>query len=217
MANVYLTLTEMKVALPNLTKTLEDGSQDALLTAIISRASRCIDLATFREPGAYYVGSDQSLFYNGPLVTAVDPSKIYINDILSVTTVETSANGDPTGFDTIDPDTYYLFPNNASFLGIPYQGIGLYTAFGVGGSWPTAVRSIQITGRFGYSTTTPDIVKAAMIIQVGRWFKRAQLAYQDKVAFTDNASQFAYMNAVDRDVEMIVQHLRRSRVGASPN
>src|SRR4051794_18355498 len=87
--NDYATLSELKAALPNLTASFADGSQDALLTALITRASRAIDRQTNREPGAYYVTADDTRYFDGPdsLCCLVEGCRsLWIDEIADVPT-----------------------------------------------------------------------------------------------------------------------------------
>ena len=77
--------------------------------------------------------------------------------------------------------------------------------------WYRFPKSVRITAKWGYSTTPPQEIRQATIIQVTRWFKRAQQAYQDTGAILE-LGQLRYVRELDPDVSLIIDHYRRVTV-----
>jgi hypothetical protein len=214
--NDYCTLPEMKAALPNLTAELSDGSKDALLTRLITGSSRAIDRFTEREPGAFFVTTDDTRYFNGPPSTGSDLDKLWVDPIADVpTTVNVSADGSPTGYVLWAATDYTPWPYSAKSYGKPYMRLDLNIKYGAHQFWPDVMRAVKVVGPFGYSKTVPDDVKQVIIMQVGRWYKRAQQAYQDKVEIMTGGNSFVYVERLDRDIEKTIAHLKNSRL-ASP-
>src|SRR5689334_1711540 len=72
MANDYATRAEVQAALPDI-KTWTPA-YNTLLDSLITRASRAVDRKTNREPGAYFVTTDDTRYFDGP-------ASIPVNDI----------------------------------------------------------------------------------------------------------------------------------------
>src|SRR5436305_1691455 len=122
MPNDYATLTELKQALPNLASSFADGSQDGLLTALITRASRALDRQTAREPGAYYVTADDTRYYDGPdsLCCLHDGCRsLWVDELADVpTSVYVSPDGNPANYALWSASDYWLWPYSAQSFGL---------------------------------------------------------------------------------------------------
>ncbi len=227
MPNDYATLSELKAALPNLSSALSDGSQDALLTVLITRASRALDRWTQREPGTYSVTADDTRYYDGPdaaiagyppvqggtvTLTQTAYRSLWIDEIADVpTSVYVTPDGNPANYALWNPSDYWVWPYAAKSFGLPYLRIDLNVLYGQHQVWYSFPRAVKIVGPFGYSKTPPDDVKQAAIMQAARWFKRAQQGYQDKVEIAA-ANTLVYADRLDSDIEKMVAYLRRQSV-----
>lgn len=200
-AQNYCTLAETKAVMPD---TSWGSSYDAVLAALIERASRAIDMFTGRWPGAYYVISDSVRYFDGN-----GKSDLFIDELASApSAVHVAETGDLSAYSLWSSSDYFMKPYNASQFGMPYEWIGLDLLYGAKTSWPAYQKAVKITGKFGYSLTTPSEVKQATIIQAVRWFKRGQQAFRDTGAIVE-LGQLTYTQAVDPDVAEIISHLRR--------
>lgn len=208
--NDYTTVTEVKAMMPD---TSWSTSYDALLTTIITRASRAIDLFTGREPGAYSVNANTTRYYNGSgnrglwIDELADvPSTVAVAETGVIDNVS-GTGGTYTAYAVTD---YYLWPYNTVAERRPFLRLELDQFNGSKYSWHAFRRGIKITGKFGYSTTTslpPEIVQTT-IIQAARWFKRGQQAFQDTGAIVE-LGQLRYVKTLDPDVAEMIMHFRR--------
>jgi hypothetical protein len=154
--NGYTTLVEVKNILR-----LTDSIDDSLLEICIESASRQIDSHCER------------VFTNGTATRVYIPSDSYtveIDDLVSLTTLETSSDGD--GFDTVwNSNDYQLMPLNGYISGIqrPYDIITAVDDlfFPIIGKEAT----VRVTGLFGWSSVPTDIRQACNLIAI-RQYKR---------------------------------------------
>lgn len=221
-ANDYATLAEMKAHLPDLAGTLSDGSRDVILTSLLTRASRLVDRATNRKPGAFYITADSTLYFDSPRSSGVSyggintgqgygeiaqsdsypARRLRIGELADVpTSVAVTTNGDITNYTAWASTDYIMWPYNAVDFGEPYRAIDIDMLNGSQRTWYWFRKAIKIVGPFGYSRTVPDYIKELAIIQAARWYKRGQLAFQDRVGLSDSTGSIAYMNAIDQDLK----------------
>lgn len=159
----YCTIAEVKNMMPD----VEWASDyDATILSLISRASRAIDRWTGREPDAYCAPEATRLF------DGAGNSELYIGELAAAPT-EVKVAWDGTTFELLDAAEYYCLPTNS----LPFNYIRLEL-----GTFPCKRRSVQVKGKFGYSLSVPDDIKQAVIIQVIRWYKHGQQAFQNTAA-----------------------------------
>lgn len=172
----YCTASELKVFMR-----INDTADDTAIGLAITSASRAIDQVTGRagfgqdDPAVaryYSVNPDGSCHRNrnDPFYGrhTVDPDA----DISSVTglTVKTDGDDDGTFETTLTINTdFRLWPYNAAADSRPWERIVL-TA---GGSFPTALRTIEVTAKWGWSAVPSDIklateIQAQTILKGGR-------------------------------------------------
>lgn len=221
--NDYCTVNEIKAALPDVRW---GASYDALLTALATRASRALDRFCGRKPGAFFVSADTTRYFDAPggsgnalvqgwpssnqlaIGSGGDLSSLWIDEGLAAapTSVAISLDGS-ANYTTLQSSDYILWPYNAVEEGQPYLRIDLDILYGHYSTWFGFRRGVQIVGKFGFSTSIPDDVKQATIIQAARWFKRGQQMFQDVIKITDGAQE-VYANRIDPDLAALVQHLK---------
>jgi len=63
--------------------------------------------------------------------------------------------------------------------------------------------SIEVTAKWGYSATVPDVIKHCTIIQATRYVKRAQGAYGDAIGNTDTG-QMQFVKMFDADMKAML-------------
>lgn len=178
----------------------DDHKDDEILEEIIEAVSRQIDKITGRQ----FYASTQTRYY-----TPDDPHLLFVDDLLSVTTLKTDQDGDRTYEITWDTGDYDLYPENASTDAHPYTWIetavlGTY-------SFPMVRRSVELAGSFGYcastdlSTNAPEI-REACYLGAHRVMKRLQTPLgvsasaslgQLQVRVTDLRSDPDFMMLVD--------------------
>jgi hypothetical protein len=142
-SNLYASLSEFKerIGIAN-----DDQTRDFALDHVLEGSSRWIDNILGRR--FYTTTADETIYY-----TATNNYwHLPVEDLLSVTTLATDANGDgvyETSW-TVGTD-YWLGPKNAVIDGEPYRFISK--------AWPTGrfnfpawENAIQVVGKRGYST-----------------------------------------------------------------
>ena len=195
--NGYATLAELKAVMriPS-----QDTLDDSLLETSIEAASRQLD------------GFCERVFYStgGTAVTRVFvPNDSYVcetDDIISITTIKTSSDGE--GFDTTWAATdYQLEPLNGRAGGIvtPYTQIRaiddfLFPVFG-------GEATVEIVGTFGWSAV-PIAIKQATLMLAQRQFKR-----YDSPLGVAGVGDLGVMriSRIDPDVQALVSPFRRVR------
>lgn len=198
--NGYCSLSEVKAALR-----ITDDIDDALLELCIESASRDID------------GACDRVFYSTAGATRVyvptDSFLVETDDIVSITTLKTSPDGD--GFTvTWTASDYQLEPLNGVAGGLvqPYtriRAIGSYLF----PKWdPTNVNAheatVQVVGTFGWSAV-PTAIKQATIILAMRQFKR----YDSPLGIAGFSDLGAVrVGRVDPDVDKLIAPFRRVRM-----
>lgn len=205
--NDYCTAAEMRAMLPNDSFSSTAPEYDTFMGTLATRASRAIDKSLGREPGAFYVSADTTRYFDGNGKT-----ELYVGEIAAApTSVSISTDGSVSSYTALDAADYYCYPYNALAMAEPYTVLVLDTVNGDYADWGSYRKGVQVVAKFGYSTSIPDIVKQATLIQALRWFKRSQQAYQDTGAVTE-LQQLKYVQKVDPDIGAVIEHLRRFAV-----
>lgn len=161
--NGYCSLAEMKAALR-----ITDSVDDTLLEISVNAASREID------------GYTERVFYStsGTRIYAPQSSTMCeIDDLISITSLKTSSDGDGAFDITWGATDYQLEPLNQLNGGLvsPYtriRAVGDYLFPEFPNYGLNHEATVQVTGVFGYSATVPDAIKQACIILSMRQFKR---------------------------------------------
>jgi hypothetical protein len=192
--NGYATLAELKAVMriPAI-----DTIDDSLLETSIEAASRQLD------------GHCERVFYSTAETRIYMPNDSYVcetDDIISVTTLKTSSDGN--GFDTTWATTdYQLEPLNGRAGGIvtPATQIRavddyLFPTFG-------GEATVQVAGVFGWSAV-PIAIKQATLMLAQRQFKR----YDSPLGVTGFGDLGVIrVSRIDPDVESLVAPFRRVR------
>ena len=163
--NGYITRNELQYQIdPSGVATFEPADETAM-DVFIEAASRWIDSKTDCR---FYASTETRYF------TPDWSDLIYIDDLISVTTLKTDDNEDGTYETTWTTDDYVLEPRNAATNTTdpkPYRQVrtdvnGDYT-------FPVGVRyGVEIVGSWGYASSVPDYVKAACLLLSHRLWKR---------------------------------------------
>ncbi len=186
MANEYATLAELKARLQ-----ITDSSSDTVLDQVREAASRAIDDYCGRR---IYAANETRTF------TADDSYCVFVDDLLSVTTLKTDEDGDRTYEITWATTDYDLGPENAALDGRPYRWIevapnGRYT-------FPRGRRGVQIVGSFGYAASIPVQVREACLIQSSRIYKRGEAIFG--VLGMPAAGTAVWISKLDPDVQQLL-------------
>ena len=153
-----------------------DANDDEFIEDLINAASRYIDNASGRR--FHTTTADETRYFSSETGGVVYPG-----DLLSITTLKTDEDGDRTYEVTWATTDYDLLPDNAALNGRPYVSIEL--APNGRYSFPTQRRSVQIVGKFGFSTTAPaDIAKACQDIVITAYQNRYGINTQGAATIT---------------------------------
>jgi hypothetical protein len=193
--NGYCTLAELRARL-GITDA-SDLADDSILEATIEAASRAIDSFTGRQ---FYATSATRYF------SAEDADCLFIPDLLTVTTLKTDGDGDRTFETTWATTDYDLLPFNDS----PKTRIEL--APNGNNTFPTHAKGVEIVGSWGYSSTTPDMINEACLIQAARLYKRKDAPFG--VLGTPETG-VARIPRVDMDVMQLIEPFRRIQMAGA--
>lgn len=192
--NGYATLAQVKAALR-----ITDNVDDTLLEMAIESASRAIDEYTNRN------------FYNaGTAVRYYAPSddfNVTIDDLVSLTTLETMSDTDQVYNTTWTATDYQLEPLNGIADGItqPYthiRAIGDYTYLTLGGE-----ATIKVTGVWGWNSVPIQVTQAA-VIQSSRIYKRLDSPLG---IISGELGSMRVGSRIDPDVAQLIDGLRKIR------
>lgn len=155
MANEYVTATVLKATLSLTGETFADADVTTACTA----ASRAIDNLTNRR---FWVdaNANQVLYY-----TAESPRFVRIDDLVTLTTFKVDVDGDGTFETTLTNNTdFTLYPLNAAATATawPYTYVKSHPLTST--PFPGYPRSIEITGKFGWSAVPEPITNATTIL-----------------------------------------------------
>ena len=185
--NGYLTLNEFKSYL-----SITDENDDTELELAVEAASRAID----DWCGRRFYSASETRYY-----TAATSSRVWIDDLASVTTLKTDHGGDGTFETTWDAADYVLNPRNAALGGQPYTQI--VTAPNGSRSFPSVRDGIEIVGTFGWPAV-PPVIKKACVIQAARLFQVSKDGGGGLADF-GNAGGSRYL---ERSTEMLIRPYR---------
>ncbi len=188
----YCTLDEIKAELD-----ITSEDKDDLLQADIAQASKFIDLLCDRD----FTMSTATRYFDG------GGTFLFIDDAVSISKVELDEDADGVVDATMSTTTdYILYPlNKTPKTRIEISNNSNYSGFASG-----VKQGVKITASWGYGSTIPEVIKRATIIQVCRWFKRRESAFQDAVGSPEIGQLITY-KALDPDVKLILDQYRRRR------
>lgn len=192
--NGYATLAQVKSALR-----ITDNVDDSLLEMAIESASRAIDEYTNRN----FYNSGTAVRYYAPS----DDFNVTIDDLISLTTLQTMDDSDKVYDTTWDADDYQLEPLNGVADGItqPYthiRAVGDYTYLTLGGE-----ATIKVTGVWGWNAVPIQVTQAA-VIQSSRIFKRLDSPLG---IISGELGSMRVGSRIDPDVAQLIDGLRKIR------
>ena len=175
-----------------------DAQYDTLLDQVATAVSRLIDGYCGRR---FYAVTETNYF------TRTTPYVVLVEDLLTVTTLKTDADGDRTYESTWAATDYDLEPYNAARLSParPYTRIvtapnGVYT-------FPNVRKGIEIAGSWGFSATTPPAVKEACLLQCARLYLR-----KDTPFGVTGSAEMGHLSAIpklDPDVKLLLDPFKK--------
>lgn len=209
MAEDYTTVANIKALMP---QTTFATTYDALLTRIITMASRDVDAYLKREPGSFSVATETTRYFNGS-----GNQELWIGELAAVPSYVGVAEGGDVA-DAAEAGGTYSTYGSSDFLVWPYDAIAKKTPIlrldidilnGSKVIFYKYPKAVKITGYFGFATTTnmPEDITLATEINVMRTFKRSQQAFEDASAMKD-LRKMVYVKGIDPQAKEILDHQR---------
>ncbi len=145
-----------------------DEEDDSILENAVEAASRWIDHWTGRR---FYAASETRYY------TAEYADTLFVDDLLSVTTLKTDDDGDRTYENTWATADYDLMPFNATLESQPEPFTWLEITPEGDFSFATIAKGVEIVGSFGYASTTPPAIVKACLLYAARLVKRKDVLF----------------------------------------
>jgi hypothetical protein len=192
--NGYCLLSELKAE-----QNIPDTADDASLEQAIETASRAVDETCGR---VFYQEVAQTRYY-----TAEDADLLFVDDLVSVTTLAVDINGSRTYDWTWSTTDYDLEPYNAALHSKPY--LWIRRAYFSQLFFPTLRKGVKLVGTFGWPAVPPQAKRACMI-QAARYWKRKDAVFG--VMGSAEMGQVVVLPKLDPDVITLVTPLMRPGV-----
>lgn len=232
--NNYIVLQDVKDHMPTNEVANTNSVWDTLVTNLCQRMSRDFDLFTNRKEGAYFVSADSTRYYNGPgyglfspiygfrtqrlssgytgaISLPIDEIATAPTSVAMAQTAQIATVGGSGNYTAIPNTDYFMEPQNAADDGRPYTKITLDIVNGTTRVFLPYMRGIQVIGKFGYRTTTPDDVKEAVLLMAIRELRRNQPNYQDVAVILGNG-QVLSGEKVDQTIDLTIRSYKRHAI-----
>ena len=183
------------------------GQWDRVIENMAEECSRLLDAYCGLEENAFLASGSETRYVDGN-----GEAELWLPwPATSITSV---------GVDEDLDATYTTWTLNTDYYLWPYQDAGAPTlnpilrldvnrkTNGSKSRWQCGQRTLEIAGVWGYSTTVPDLVHRAAVIQVANWYKLAMQGWSD----TGGAPEFGtleYPHKLDKSVAMLVDRYKR--------
>jgi len=193
----YCSSSDVKTQMPE-DYIASSSDYDTQLGVLCTAASRLIDREVGYWPDFFSPSTDAETRYfdgNGDIEIDIDP-------VASLTSVAVSEAGNYSSSDytswTQNTD-YYTWPYNASGLTEPIVRL-IIDHNGSKYNWTRYKKAVQVVGRFGYSTSVPELIQQAATTQTMRWYMKAKQGWQDGSANPD-MGMMVYAKRLDPDIK----------------
>jgi len=134
-------------------------TESAVLTQLLADVSRLIEEYTGRR---FWDSAAGTVRY----FTASSAAVLFVDDVTTITAVETDENGDRTYEHTWASTDYDLLPYNASELSKPYTRLRVTPTGNY--AFPAGVpKGVKITGTWGWPSV-PDLVREITLLEASR-------------------------------------------------
>ncbi len=195
---VYVGLAALKRALGKITA--DDRDEDIQVAAVA--ASRMIDAATGRPPGAFQAAltpTTRTFFLSGRVLPNIGYMRtgVMVDDIASDTGVVVGIGTQGTGI-YVPPASFGLGPMNALSEGKPFEWLMLPAPFPNAGT-----DSIQVTARWGWPAIPTEVEMATRLL-ASRLYKRKD-SPQGVIASADWGA--VRVSRTDPDLYALISHL----------
>jgi len=192
MAN-YCTVEEIKGELD-----ITTDEYDALISGWVGTAKELIDKYCKR---AFDTVTATARYFDGGAI-------LFIDDLVSIDAsgFKLDQDGDGVYESTLATTDYELYPLNTT----PKTLIKISSNSNYGGFATGIKKGVQITGTWGYSSSIPEPIKGAAIIQVVCWFQRRKTGYSDVVG-SPTFGEVKVVKGLDADVQhMLNPYIKRN-------
>jgi hypothetical protein len=186
--NLYATVATLKTRLG-----ISDTDDDTTLGLVLSGVCRAIDGHCGQR---FYMDASASVRY----YTAHDKSCVYVDPLVSVTTLATDSTLDRTYAQTWAATDYDLMPSNASGRDRPYTWIE--TAPDGDYNFPTRSLGVKLTAVYGWPSV-PSAVSEAALLWAERIFKRKDAPFG--IASFIEAGEMRLIKEIDPDVQTLLK------------
>lgn len=220
MSNTYVTLEEFSEIVEF------DPAKYALIAPFfLDSAVKHIENVTHRQ----WVADSTA---TARLFTGNNGQVIKIDEAVQITNVEFKYNFTDTTYTAMTANDYIAFTgseDSPDFNSTPYTKL-MINPNGDFTYWPKVSSfgsflwddktidkyplypSIQVTAKWGYAVSAPDVIKTAIITQATRWIKRAEGAYGDAIGNIDTG-KILFVNRMDVDIKTILKDGGLIKVG----
>ena len=182
--------------------TISDASDlrdDATIEAIIEAASRAIDAWCGRR---FYAASETRTY------DAAHGELVFVDDLLSVTTLSSDPSGDRSYSSTWSSSDYDLEPGNALLEGQPY--LRIRARWNGSLRFPSYPKGVKVVGSFGYAASAPDPVAEACLLLAMRLYRRKDAPLGVVGGTMDQPAR--RIVSEDPDVQTLLAPYRRMRL-----
>ena len=210
------------------------NTDDAVLDALLSAASRAIDGYCNRPDGFLAITTATARFFPGSgkpyqridecaAISSVaikdsstDDENAYTAWTLGVVGTTTGADVFPASGDPKYPDftslpyTLLILGANGDYSHFPTGEFTTRGGFRPSSGIRRGIPTVKVTARWGYALTIPANVKEACVLQSARWWKRGESSWADALASSD-LGQLQFRQSLDPDLKAMLFEARMVR------
>lgn len=170
---------------------------------MVEEASRLVDRIRRLPDGAYRASTTETYYFDGNgEVTLWLPLPL-----LSITQVAVEET-DGTYTNWTEDTDYFAWPyNETPTLRLDVNRKSDSTK----STWIAGPRRVRVQGVFGVSSSPPEEIRRAVLIQVARWYKRATAGWADATGSAETG-ELRYVKKIDPDVAQLVSHAKPHEV-----
>lgn len=191
-SNLYTTVATLKTRLG-----ISDATDDTTLGLILSGVCRAID--GYCGQVFYQDAAASARYY-----TAMDKETVFVDPLVSVTTLATDSDLDRTYATTWAATDYDLQPANAASRDRPYTW--LETAPDGDYNFPLRSLGVKLTAVWGWPSVPPAVAEAALLWSE-RLYKRKDAPFG--IASFIEAGEMRLIKEIDPDVQTLLAPFRR--------
>lgn len=199
----YCSIAELRAQID-----MQSATDDAVLQALIITAGQAIDNFCGRSEYGFRANGEPKVLE----FTGTGKAHMYVYEMAQPPAlVEVKNDPTDTAYQIWSASDWSAFsgpvdaPNwsHAPYTGLMCDPNGDYGYFTSGHLSETqSVPTVRITANWGYSMTTPAVIKQACIIQVAQWFKRGEGAWAETINNTDSGEMRFHIG-----LDSVVKHL----------